>query len=203
MLGKKCLVQVATCCSGKACILITQGLFESLTFRNKSHWLKGSHLIRSTVPEKTQRALSLVSAALEIECATVVYCAQVSNVFDVIRSGVRAPTCRIHSKQALCHKCKEIHLDYGLSQVDIALSWTRVHDLSRAMLLLIMIILFQVCMSGVAVGFVLSRAMVPMPHPPFRGIVDSISQSACFICILLPFHFRDYCFDGINSISIS
>ena len=32
-------------------------------------------------------------------------------------------------------------------------------------------------MSGVAVGFVLSRTMVFGSHPPFKGILDSISQS--------------------------
>ncbi|XP_065059430.1 uncharacterized protein LOC135686946 [Rhopilema esculentum] len=36
----------------------------------------------------------------------------------------------------------------------------------------------SVCMSGVAVGFVLARTMVSGPHPPFKGIIDSINNSS-------------------------
>ena len=40
-------------------------------------------------------------------------------------------------------------------------------------------------MSGVAAGFVLSRTMVFWPHLPFKGIIDSISQSESLFHICL------------------
>jgi len=54
----------------------------------------------------------------------------------------------------------------------------------------------SVCMSGVAVGFVLSRTMVFGSHPPFKGILDSISQSSRSWLVIILFAITRFILGG-------